>query len=77
LIFAISAVSESSDHYLWCVQGTPDEIVEKIQNEMGDEFAYLYIENIQPLVSDTLNYQYARELKDKLSEAIDTAMDDL
>lgn len=77
MIFAISAVSESCDHYLWCEQGTPDEIVEKIQAGMFDEFAYLHSLDVEPLVKDSISYQYAHELKDKIREAIDTAMDDL
>lgn len=77
MIFAISAVSESCDHYLWCEQGTPDEIIQKMQQGLFDEFAYLHSIDIVPLENGSLNWQYAHELKDKIRKAIDTAMDDL
>ena len=77
MIFAISAVSESSDHYLWCEQGTPDEVVQKIQANLFDEFAYLNSIKVVPLEDGSLSWQYAHELKYKILEAIDTAMDDL
>ena len=77
MIFAISAVSESCDHYLWCEQGTPDEVIQKMQAGLFDEFAYLHSIDVEPLIKDTLNSQYAHELKDKIRAAIDTAMDDL
>lgn len=77
MIFAISAVSESCDHYLWCEQGTPDEVIQKMQAGLFDEFAYLHSIDVEPLIKDTINYQYAHELKDKIRAAIDTAMDDL
>ena len=77
MIFAISAVSESCDHYLWCEQGTPDEVIQKMQSGLFYEFAYLHSIDVEPLIKDTINYQYAHELKDKIRAAIDTAMDDL
>lgn len=77
MIFAISATSESCDHYLWCEQGTPDEVIQKMQKGLFDEFAYLHSIDVEPLVKDSINYQYAHELKDKIRAAIDTAMDDL
>lgn len=73
MIVAISAVSESGDHYLWCEAGNADEIVKTIKR--CEDFAYLGTVDIIPLQSS--EWETARQLKVKLLDAIDKAQDDL
>lgn len=66
MIVAISAVSESGDHYLWCETGTVEEVIEKVR-ECYD-FSHLGQVDIVPLQGSNTG-----DLKEKLLDAIDTA----
>lgn len=69
MIVAISAVSESGDHYLFCETGTPEEILETLKSTT--DFAYWYQVDVEPLRgSDTDG------LKGLILEAIDKARDE-
>ncbi len=73
MIVAISAVSESSDHYLWCETGTAEEIIKSLSTL--EDFAYLTNVCVEPLqVSEMAS---ANALRIKINEAIDKAQDDL
>jgi hypothetical protein len=69
MITAISYTSESSDHYLslYTKGDTIKDIVKAEKVSHGDEFGYLYIQNIKSTGLSTV------ELRDALGEAIDAA----
>lgn len=71
MIVAISAVSESGDHYLWCETGTAGEIIETLSS--CEDFAYLRDIGIEPLQSG--ERASADDLQFKLLEAIDSHYD--
>lgn len=73
MIVAISAVSESGDHYLWCETGSADEIVESLK--ALEDFAYLGQVSVVPL--QTSEGVSAMMLKNKIIVAIDDAQAEL
>jgi hypothetical protein len=73
LIVAISTVSESGDHYLFCETGTSEEIVAKIKSL--EDFAYLQGVTVEPLQKS--EYESAEALRKEIRKAIDKAQDDL
>lgn len=40
-VVAIHIITESSDHYNYCLQGSVEDIVEEVKNSLGDEFVYM------------------------------------
>jgi hypothetical protein len=66
LIVAISAVSESGDHYLWCETGTAQEIVKTMKSL--EDFYYLGNIMVEPLQSG--EHESADDLKNKINAAI-------
>lgn len=73
MIVAISAVSESGDHHLWCETGTAEEIIKTMSTL--EDFAYLGQVSVEPLqVSEC---DSAEALKNKIYEAIDEAFEAL
>lgn len=66
MIVAISAVSESGDHYLWCETGTAEEIVKTMKTI--EDFYYLENIMVEPLQSG--EYESADALKNKIQAAI-------
>jgi hypothetical protein len=72
LIVAISAVSESGDHYLWCETGIILEIIAKIAT--CEDFAYLRDVQVVPLQSS--EWDTAGQLRERLVKAIDKAYED-
>lgn len=72
MIVAISAVSESGDHYLWCETGIILEIIAKVSQV--EDFAYLREVSVVPLQSS--EWDTAGQLKERLIKAIDTAYED-
>jgi hypothetical protein len=72
LIVAISAVSESGDHYLFCETGTAAEIIEAVA--YSEDFAYLGQVRVMPLQPS--EHDSAEDLRKKLVEAIDKAYED-
>lgn len=73
MIVAISAVSESGDHYLWCETGTAEEII-KTMSALED-FAYLGQVCVTPLQPG--EGMTAKLLKNKIIVAIDDAFAEL
>ena len=73
MIVAISAVSESGDHYLWCETGIILEIIAKVSKI--EDFAYLGQIQVVPLQPSEWDTAY--QLKERLIAAIDMAQDDL
>jgi hypothetical protein len=71
LIVAISAVSESGDHYLFCETGTIGEIIYSLHH--CDDFAYFGQVRVMPLQPS--EHDSAEQLRIKLVEAIDKAYD--
>lgn len=65
MIVAISAVSESGDHYLWCETGTVEEVIERVSS--CEDFAYLGQIDVVALRGGSTG-----DLKEKLLEAIDS-----
>ncbi len=72
MIVAISAVSESGDHYLWCETGTIGEIIYSLHH--SDDFAYL--RQVEVVALQPSEQGSADSLKFKLLEAIDKAYED-
>lgn len=72
MIVAISAVSESGDHYLWCETGIILEIIAKVSEV--EDFAYLRDVQVVPLQST--EWETAYQLKERLVQAIDKAYED-
>lgn len=73
MIVAISAISESGDHYLWCETGTAEEIIYNLSTL--EDFAYLGQICVEPLQSG--ERASADDLKFKILEAVDTAFEAL
>lgn len=73
MIVAISAVSESGDHYLFCETGTAEEIIEAMA--YSEDFAYFGQVRVMPLQSS--EWDSAETLRFKILEAIDKAQDAL
>lgn len=71
MIVAISAISESGDHYLWCKTGTIGEIVYDLHH--CDDFAYLGHVMVDPLQDS--EQDSAEALRKAINKAIDKAMD--
>lgn len=69
MIVAISAVSESGDHYLWCEAGNASEVIKAIK--ACCDFSHLGQVDVIPLQSS--EWESARDLKVKLLDAIDKA----
>lgn len=72
MIVAISAVSKSGDHYLFCETGTAMEIVFSLHH--CDDFAYFREVRVMPLQPS--EHDSAEDLRKKLVEAIDKAYED-
>lgn len=66
MIVAISAVSESGDHYLWCETGTAQEILKTLKTT--EDFYYLEQIMVEPLQSG--EHESASDLKNKIQSAI-------
>lgn len=66
MIVAISAVSESGDHYLWCETGTAQEILKILRNL--EDFYYLEQIMVEPLQAG--EFASANDLKNKIQSAI-------
>lgn len=66
MIVAISAVSESGDHYLWCETGTAQEILKILRNL--EDFYYLEQIMVEPL--QATEFESANDLKNKIKAAI-------
>lgn len=73
MIVAISAVSESGDHYLYCKTGSVNEIVKSLEG--CTDFAFWGNVRVSPLA--TGEWATAAELKYFIIEAIDKAYDNL
>lgn len=67
MIVAISAVSESGDHYLWCETGTVAEIIATMQST--EDFAYLSQVDVTPLQAS--EQDSAESLRREIVMAVD------
>lgn len=65
--FAIHIISESSDHYTFCEQGTTEEIVESVSKQMGDEIGWASSIYVQGL-NDTDHSVLLQKLEQKAEE---------
>lgn len=72
MIVAISAVSESGDHYLFCECGTPEEII----RDISTTYDFAYWSNIDVVSMRGGNQEAVQDLKNEIRKAIDKAYKD-
>lgn len=77
MIFAIALKTESGDSYLFCDAGSPSGIAQRIAESMQEELAWVYSITVQPLYEDSIDYNYAEELKNTLAKLVDEAAQEL